>query len=141
MLQYTPRDILEYVKKEKLEFKILEAITYHRQDYSIAEITDREYIKSDKGFRLVSKGLKIDIEIIDDDVLTALFNELYVSSFISRFKDDYQVHFLVHSYPSSMKAKFDENIADEVIEYIILKTIITLKLDSPHKIDEYLSMQ
>ena len=48
---------------------------------------------------------KINIQITDDDIITAVMNGLYVSAFIS---------------------------------YMIMMTIVRLRLDTPEKVEEYL---
>ena len=78
------------------------------------------------------------IQITDDDILTAIMNGLYVSAFISRQGDAYNVHFLVHAYPENMKSQFDEEILKEVLRYMIMMTIVRLRLDTPEKVEEYL---
>ena len=113
----------------------------HKQNFLIGEITDKEIVKRGEDFYLVSKSYKLDIKITDDEVLTAAMNGLYISAFISRKEDSYQVHFLVHQYPESMKARFEEEITKDVIDYIIYGTIIALRLDTPEKVREYLDIE
>ena len=134
----TPRDILNYIFSNGKEIKFMNAISKHINGYSIGEITDREYVKTEAGFKLKSKSYSINLDITDDGVLTALHNGLYVSSFISRHKDTYQVHFLCHQYPTRMKDKFDEQILEEVLQYMALKTVIALRLDTEEKVEEYI---
>ena len=78
------------------------------------------------------------IQITDDDIITAVMNGLYVSAFISRQGDAYNVHFLVHAYPENMKSQFDDEILKEVLRYMIMMTIVRLRLDTPEKVEEYL---
>lgn len=137
-MQCTPKDILNYVYEKKLDTDFLLAIAAHTDNFSIGEITDKQIKKRGETFYLVSKSYKLDIKITDDEVLTAAMNGLYISAFISRKEDSYQVHFLVHQYPESMKARFEEEITKDVIDYIIYGTIIALRLDSPEKVNEYL---
>ena len=137
-MQYTPRDILDYIYDKKLDTRFLLTLSGHKQNFLIGEITDKEIVKRGEDFYLVSKSYKLDIKITDDEVLTAAMNGLYISAFISRKEDSYQVHFLVHQYPESMKARFEEEITKDVIDYIIYGTIIALRLDSPEKVNEYL---
>lgn len=137
-MQYTPRDILDYIYDKKLDTQFLLTLSGHKQNFLIGEITDKEIVKRGEDFYLVSKSYKLDIKITDDEVLTAAMNGLYISAFISRKEDSYQVHFLVHQYPESMKARFEEEITKDVIDYIIYGTIIALRLDSPEKVNEYL---
>ena len=81
---------------------------------------------------------KINMQITDDDIITAVMNGLYVSAFISRQGDAYNVHFLVHAYPENMKSQFDDEILKEVLRYMIMMTIVRLRLDTPEKVEEYL---
>ncbi|MEE1009374.1 MAG: hypothetical protein UH963_09590 [Agathobacter sp.] len=137
-MNYSPRDILNIVKEQGREADFFTSLTSHINNYTIAEITDCKYKEKDGKYFLMSQTYKLNIEITDDDILTALMNKLYVSAFISRFNDSYNIHFLVHRYPASMKPKFEEEIAGEVFDYMMLKTIITLRLDNPKKLEEYL---
>ena len=95
-MQYTPRDILNYVYEKELDTQFLLATANHVQDFSIGEITDKKIEKRGEDFYLVSKSYHLDIKITDDEVLTAAINGLYISAFISRKDDNYRVHFLVH---------------------------------------------
>lgn len=97
-MQYTPRDILNYVYEKELDTQFLLATANHVQDFSIGEITDKKIEKCGEDFYLVSKSYHLDIKITDDEVLTAAINGLYISAFISRKDDNYRVHFLVHQY-------------------------------------------
>ena len=122
-MQYTPRDILNYVYEKELDTQFLLATANHVQD-----------------FYLVSKSYHLDIKITDDEVLTAAINGLYISAFISRKDDNYRVHFLVHQYPDQMKARFEEKITKDVVDYMIYGTIMALRLDTPEKVNAYLGI-
>lgn len=138
-MAYTPNDIYNYIIKNDRESEFLQAITLHKQNFSIGEITDRRFlIKEDKTVKFISKMYKINIQITDDDIITAVMNGLYVSAFISRQGDAYNMHFLVHAYPENMKSQFDEEILKEVLRYMIMMTIVRLRLDTPEKVEEYL---
>lgn len=137
-MNYTPRDILNYIYSSKLDTDFLSALTNHVQNFSIGEITDKQIVKRDDDYYLVSKAYSLDIKLTDDEILTAAINGLYISAFISRKDDKYNVHFLVHQYPESMKAQFEEAIMNEVINYMISTTILALRLDSPEKINQYI---
>lgn len=136
---YTPADIYRFVIEEDLVADFMVSVARHKQDFTIAEITDAKYRKKEDGYYLTAPSYKINVKIEDDDVLTALINELYVSSFISKYGEQYQVHFLVHSCPASMKPQFEEEILDEVVRYMIMNTIVRLRLDTPDKIKTYCS--
>lgn len=134
----TPRDMLNYVLDNNRESDFLTSIQLHKKGYSIGEIADKRFKEKDGVYKFISKDYKINVEIDDDNITTAIHNGLYITPFISRKDEEYQVHFLVHMYPESMKPQFEEQIAKEVIEYMILKTIVALRLDSEAKIDAYL---
>ncbi len=134
---YTPLDIYRYIIEEDLVAAFMVSITMHKGQFTIAEITDAKYRKKEDGYYLTAPSYKINVKIEDDDVLTALMNRLYVSSFISKDNEQYNVHFLVHTYPADMKAQFDEQILDEVVRYMIMNTIIRFRLDTPKKVKEY----
>ncbi len=137
-MNYTPKDIINYIYTNKLDTDFLFALTNHVQNFSIGEITDKKIIKRSADYYLVSKSYSLDIKLTDDEILTAAINGLYISAFISRKDDKYNVHFLVHQYPESMKAQFEEEIMKDVINYMISSTILALRLDSPEKVDKYI---
>lgn len=138
-MQYSPKDILNYVYEKKLDTDFLLAIAVHMDNFSIGEITDKQIKKHGEDFYLTSKAYQLDVKLTDDEVLTAAINGLYISAFISRKDDNYRVHFLVHQYPESMKEKFEEAITKDVIDYMIYGTIMALRLDTPEKIQAYLN--
>ena len=70
-MQYTPRDILNYVYEKVLDTQFLLVTANHVQDFSIGEITDKKIEKRGEDFYLVSKSYHLDIKITDDEVLTA----------------------------------------------------------------------
>lgn len=138
-MSYTPRDILAYVYEKHLEDEFLLALASHVENFSIGEITDKKIEKRGEDYFLVSKAYALDIKLIDDEILTAAMNGLYISAFISRKEENYKLHFLVHKYPESMKSRFEEEITKEVIDYMIQGTILALRLDTPDKIHSYLT--
>jgi len=137
-MSYTPKDMLEYVISHELEGDFVVAMSQHKGNYSIGEIVDKEFVEMEDGFHFISKGYQIDLLVTDEEILTAVMNKLYVSAFISRKEDLYQIHFLTHQYPEVMKPKFEDEIAHEVVHYMILKTIIALRLDTKEKIRKYI---
>lgn len=137
-MNYTPRDILNYIYSNKLDTDFLFALTNHVQNFSIGEITDKQIVKRGDDYYLFSKAYSLDIKLTDDEILTAAINGLYISAFISRKDDKYNVHFLVHQYPGNMKAQFEEEITTDVINYMISGTILALRLDSPEKVNRYI---
>ena len=140
-MQYTPGDILNYVYEKELDTQFLLVTANHVQDFSIGERLRIRRLKNvGKIFYLVSKSYHLDIKITDDEVLTAAINGLYISAFISRKDDNYRVHFLVHQYPDQMKARFEEEITKDVVDYMIYGTIMALRLDAPEKVNAYLGI-
>ena len=138
-MAYTPGDIYQYIVDNNKETKFLQAITNRRQNYSIAEITDKKFrIKEGNQVKFISPLYKINTQITDDDIITAVLNGLYVSAFISRYQDEYNVHFLVHPCPETMKSQFEDTILSDVLRSMIMMTIVRLRLDTPQKVDEYL---
>ena len=135
----TPRDIVEYIMNEGLESEFMLSVSRFKNNYTIGEIGDKKFVNKDGEVRFKSHGFKIDVLVDDDNVACAVMNKQYISAFISRHGEAYQVHFLVHNYPESMKAQFDEVIVKEVIQYMILKTVIALRLDTFEKVNEYIT--
>lgn len=136
----TPKDILNYIKTNKLDMDFLTALTSFKNNFSIAEITDKKlYINENQKCILKSSQYKLNMEITDDEIVTATYNKLYVSAFISRFADSYNLHFLVHQYPENMKSQFEEAITNEVVDYMIMSTIVTLRLDTYKKVDNFIN--
>lgn len=136
-MSYTPRDILNYIYEKELDADFLMAIAAHVQNFSIGEITDKKIEQREHSYYLVSKAYSLDLKIEDDEILTAAMNGLYISVFVSRKEEKYNIHFLVHQYPESMKAKFENEITKEVVDYMIMGTVIALRLDTPQKVDLY----
>lgn len=133
----TPQDIYNYVVKSGKESDFLSAILLQKQNYSIAEIGDTVFCMEDGVCRMQSGQYKLNLAIQDEDIVNAVCNHLYITAFISRHGEQYQVHFLVHRYPTAEKAQFEEEIAQEVVRYMILKTIVALRLTTWKKVDEY----
>lgn len=133
----TPYEMVMFVYKNGLENKFLTSMMKHKDGYSIGEIVDKEFVKTEKGYNFVSKGYKVNLPINDDDVLTAVMNGLYVSAFISRKDAQYNIHFLVHKYPITMKPDHEDEILNEVLRYMVLNTVVALKLDNKDKIRKY----
>lgn len=136
-MEYTPVDMLKYVLEHDMEASFLTAVSMHVGGYSIGEIGDKEFEEKNGRYYFKSKAYDINVELTDDDVITAVHNGLYVSAFISRKNNDFQVHFMVHGYPVSMKPEFEDTITAESVQYMILKTIIALRLDNKEKIRKY----
>lgn len=134
----SPRDILEYVINENLESEFLLSVSRFKNNYTIGEIGDGKFTVKDGVTYFKSHGFNINVPVDDDNVSLAVSNNQYISSFISRKDNSYNVHFLVHKYPVSMKVQFDEIIVKEVIQYMILKTIVALRLDTIEKVNSYI---
>ena len=138
----SPNEAYEYVVDNNLETDVLSSMMTHKMDYSIAEIADGNFKidEEDNGRKVtfVSKGYKIDVPVTDEEIVTAALNGLYISAFISRKADNYNVHFLVSGYPARMKAMFEDEIAKNVVRYMILSTVVACGLNSEKKIREYI---
>lgn len=137
MSNYLPRDILEYVLDEKLEADFLTAIMLHKQDFSITEIADRELWTVDGKCYIKSANYGLSIEVPDEEIVAAIRNRQYVSVFLSKKGEDRQLHFFVHKCSIEDKPQNEELIAEEVVQYMLLKTIVTLRLDTPEKVKDY----
>jgi len=135
---YSPRDILEYVIDKELEADFLVSNTMHKMGYSIGEITDAKFINHDNVYYLKSKSYKLNLPINDEDICNSIEKKSLVSAFISRYKDTYQVEFLVHRFTREQQVENAEEIAHTVVQFMILKTIVALRLDTPEKIDSYI---
>jgi len=137
MSGYSPRDILLYVVEEKLEADFLTAIMMHKQDFSIAEIADRELWIVEGKCYLKAESYGLNLEVTDEEIIAAVKAKMYVSVFLAKYEDNRQLHFFVHRCPIAKKAENEEQIAEEVVQYMIFKTILTLRLDTPDKVKEY----
>ena len=134
----TPQDIYSYVVKSGRESDFLAAIMLRKRNYSIAEIADTAFCMEDGTCRLQSKQYRLNLAVEDAEIAAAVRSHQYITAFLSRQDEQYQIHFLVHRYPSERKAQFEEEIAQEVVRYMILKTIVALRLNTWKKVDEYL---
>ena len=97
----TPTDCYNYIIENDFEMPVLGAMMNHVGGYSIAEIADGRFHNRDEAVSFSSPGYKINIPVTDDEIVTAVLNGLYVSAFISRNQDKYQIHFLVSGYPKT----------------------------------------
>ena len=137
-MNYMPKDILDYVIENEREADFLVANTLHKSGYSIGEITDARFIKRDGIYLIKSKTYNINSEINDTDIINALDNNIYVSAFLSRLNDNYHLQFFVHNCSTSEKDDNAEIIARTVVQFMIYRTIITLRLDSIEKVEDYM---
>lgn len=135
----TPTDCYNYIIENELEMPVLGAMMNHVGGYSIAEIADGRFHNRDGEVSFSSPGYKINIPVTDDEIVTAVLNGLYVSAFLSRNQDKYQIHFLVSGYPIDMKCRYEEEIAKGVVRYMIMSTIVACRLDSEKKVREYIA--
>lgn len=136
-MKYSPKDICQYVRENELEAQFMNSVMNHVGNFTIAEITDKKLQRVGDHVNLKSKMYSIDVDITDEEIVTAVANGIYVSTFYARLNDSFQVHFLVHMYPESMKPQYEEEIFQDVLWYMIKKTILTLRLDTPEKIDMF----
>jgi len=137
---YTPIEILDYVLDNNKDADFMLAMSMHKGGYSIGEIPDVKFKWKDDTLRVTSAAYKLDREVSDIDIMIASKAGKYISAFISRYNDDYQMHFLVHECMAEEKPHHEEEIAERVVQYMILKTIKQLRLDSPAKVDSFLKM-
>lgn len=135
----TPQDIYQYVINSGKESDFLSAILMQRQQYSIGEIPDAVFTAEGGAGRLQSARYNLNLTIEDAEIVAAICDQRYITAFLSRHGEQYQVHFLVHRYPAAQKIQFEEAIAREVVRYMILKTIVALRLTTWRKVDEYLA--
>lgn len=138
-MSVTPYDILDYIVKEGLEADFLTRIALHKGGYSIGEIGDKRFVNRDGKCKLISKAYNINIEIDDEEIKAAIINDMYITPFISRKDEVYQIHFLVHKCKTDMKNRFEDDITKEVVNYMLLKTIVALRLDTPQKVKAFIS--
>lgn len=134
----TPFDILNYILNNHMESDFMISVAQHVGNFSIGEIPDKVFEVQDGRLMFSSKAYQVHVEIKDEDVITAVHNQLYVSAFKSRKDNEFQLHFLVHQYPAGMKYRFEEEICKEVVQYMILNTIIALRLDTFEKVKKYI---
>ncbi len=137
-MAYSPIDILDYVLDNGKDADFMVAITMHKMGYSIGEITDLKFKWKEERLKMFSKTYNINQEVTDTDIMIASKAGKYISAFLSRFNDTYQVHFLVHDCMEADKQAYEDEITMRVIQYMILKTIKQLRLDTPEKVEQYL---
>lgn len=135
---YTPKEIVNYVFESGLEADFLTSLALHKGNYSIGEVADKRFKEKDGKWKFIANSYNINVELEDDEVITAAHNGLYISAFVSRYNDSFNLHFLVHQYPDSMKEKFEEAILKDVVRYMITKTVLALRLDTPDKVQTYI---
>jgi len=135
----TPKDIYDHVVSAGKEADFLTAIAMHRRNYSIAELPDAVFDPAEGALRLRSKLYKLDIPIEDSDIAGAAEKGQYISAFLCRHEEQYQLHFLVHPWAASEKAAHEEELTRNVVQFMILRAIITLRLTTWRKVDEYLA--
>ena len=138
MDNFTPIDIYNYIISNGLEGDFLSKVMQHKDNYSIAEITDARFKRSPGNLRLFSDAYSLNVKITDEEVSAALLKGLYVSAFISRSGDSRNLHFLINPCTEAEKPGCEDLILERVVRYMIMSTIVTLRLDTPGKVDGYL---
>lgn len=138
MKDYTPKQIVDLIFEEKLEAGFLSAMQLHKGNFSIGEIADKKFLNRDGKCFFASKMYSVNTQITDEDILAAVQNGQYISAFISRKDEKYNIHFLVHKYPSDMKARFEDEITREVVRYMVMMTVLALRLDTREKVEQYI---
>lgn len=131
-------ELVDYIFDNGLEMDFYSQVMLHKGGYSIMEIADAKFVRFGSEVQFNSESFKVKLAVTDDDIVTAVCNRLYISCFIARMGEEYQVSFLVHRYPISMKERFAEQIAVEVMRYMISNAIVSLKLDTLDKIKAYI---
>ena len=139
-MSYAPIDILEYVIENEKEADFTLAMSMHKGGYSIGEIPDIRFVWKDDVMTMKSNAYKLNETIEDPDIMIACKAGKYISVFLSRYGEHYQIHFLVHECLNEEKPQNEEEITERVVQYMILKTIKQLRLDTPEKIDSYLKV-
>lgn len=137
-MTYTPIEILDYILDNNKDADFMLSMSMHKMGYSIGEIPDVQFIWKDEKMNIISKAYNLNREVADLDIMVANKAGKYISAFISRFGEMYQIHFLVHDCMVEEKAANEEEIAERVVQYMILKTIKQLRLDTPEKIEKYI---
>lgn len=136
-MAYTPIDILDYILDNNKDADFMLAMSMHKMGYSIGEIPDAKFEWKDEQMSIHSEVYRLQREVGDMDIMIANKAGKYISTFISRFDESYQIHFLVHDYMVEEKSEHEEEIAERVVQYMILKTIKQLRLDTPQKVDTF----
>lgn len=137
-MNYSPVDILDYVLANDKDADFMLSISLHKQGYSIGEIPDLKLVWINDQLIMKSNAYNLEQTVADMDIMIAYKSGKYISAFISRYNENYQIHFLVHECLLDEKPKFEDDIANRVVQYMILKTIKQLRLDTPQKVDAYL---
>lgn len=137
-MAYTPNQIVDYIIDNGFEADFLANMQLHKGNFSIGEIADKRLVLKDGRCYFRSKSYSINTEVLDEDIIVAVHNELYVSAFISRKDEKYNVHFLVHQYPVSMKEQFENEITMDVVKYMVMATVLALRLDTEKKVMDYI---
>jgi len=139
-MAYTPIDILDYVLDNNKDADFMLAMSMHKMGYSIGEIPDVKFEWNNDKMSILSKAYNLNREVTDLDIMIANKAGKYISAFISRFGEMYQIHFLVHDYMVEEKSSHEEEIAERVVQYMILKTIKQLRLDTPDKVENFMKV-
>lgn len=139
-MAYTPVDILDYILDNNRDADFMLAMSMHKMGYSIGEIPDVKFEWNDDKMSILSDAYRLQREVADMDIMVANRAGKYISTFISRFGEMYQIHFLVHDYMVEEKSAHEEEIAERVVQYMILKTIKQLRLDTPEKAEQFMKV-
>lgn len=139
-MAYTPVDILDYILDNNRDADFMLAMSMHKMGYSIGEIPDAKFEWNDDKMSIQSDAYRLQREVVDMDIMVAYRAGKYISTFISRFGEMYQIHFLVHDYMVEEKSEHEEEIAERVVQYMILKTIKQLRLDTPEKAEQFMKV-
>lgn len=135
----TPSEMLKLVLDTNREYAFLTSMMRHTGGYSIGEIADGHFKNRDGKVTFYSKSYDLHMKMEEHDEITgAILAGRYVSAFISRFNDNRQIHFLVHDCLAEQKSTCEELIARKSVQYMILRTIVSLRLDTRKKLENYM---
>ncbi len=135
----TPSDMLQIVLDSGREYVFLSAMMRHTGDYSIGEIADGHFKNRDGRVSFYSTAYDIHTRMdADDEITGAVQAGRHVSAFISRHHEKKQLHFIVHDCLEAEKASHEDEIARKCVQYMIFQTILTLRLDTRKKLENYM---
>lgn len=137
-MRYSVEEMCQYMKDEELVIPVLHANRVCKNRYSIMEIFDAKFQREGDKVRLISKDLDLYELMEDDNIITAVINEIYLTAFVERNQDAYFVHVLVSKYPRCLKKRYEKEIFDEVIDYMLQQIIKSQNLTTKGRLMKYI---
>lgn len=137
-MRYSVEEMCQYMKDEELVIPVLHANRVCKNRYSIMEIFDAEFQREGDKVRLISKDLDLYELMEDDNIITAVINEIYLTAFVERNQDAYFVHVLVSKYPRCLKKRYEKEIFDEMIDYMLQQIIKSQNLTTKGRLMKYI---